>query len=135
MSKSPNSKTEDPAFAADIAQVQRVVIDKAKAGNMQAATIAERVWRRRPRPPLNIRLPRVTDAKSIAEAQGRLIAATSRGRISPNDALALASLIEHRRRALDLVEFEGRLIAIETDDADEDRFQAAAAASHGEHDQ
>jgi hypothetical protein len=128
-----NKAADNFARIADIEEVQRVVIERAKAGNMQAAAIAERAWRRRTRPPLKIRLPPVTDARSIAEAQAKLIAATARGRITPKEALALARLIEHRRRALDLVEFEERLVAIENDRAEQDRLEAADDASDGEY--
>jgi hypothetical protein len=105
----------------DMDDVQRVVLAKAKDGNMHAAAIAERAWRRRPARPVKIDLPPVDDAGGLAAAQVALIAKAANGEITAQQALAFAQLIEHRRRALDLVEYETRLVAIEAENAERTR--------------
>ena len=98
--------------AEDFAEVQRVTLGKAKGGDMPAAAIVERMWRRRDRPVV-LDLPAVTDAASLAEAHARVIAAAAGGKITPRQALAFATLLEWRRRALETVEFERALEEIE----------------------
>jgi hypothetical protein len=56
----------------------------------------------------------VVDAKSLAEAHARVIAATTDGkRLSPRQGLAYSTMLAHRRRALELVEIEEDLAEIE----------------------
>lgn len=97
---------------AEMADVQRVALAAAKAGNMPGATIVERMWRRR-RQTVALDLPPVDDAKGIAAAQSAIIAAVAAEKITPRDGLIYARLIEYRRRALETVEYEASLAEIE----------------------
>src|SRR5258708_29333223 len=97
----------------DWAEIQRAAVEKAKAGNMHAASITERVRRRWRGPTARLDLPPVTDATSLAAAQAEVIAAAARRDITPQDGLAFAAMLECRRRTLGLVEYEARMTALE----------------------
>lgn len=115
---------EDVLSEDDMAEVQRVAIREAKAGNMQATAIVERMHRRRRRTvPLD--LPPVDDAAGLAAAQSEVIAAAARGLITPHEGIAYATMLEYRRRALDTVEYEARLMEIEETNAERARRDAA----------
>ena len=123
MSKIGNASSGfgDAIAPADMAEVERVVIGKAKAGNMQAAAIAARTWRRRRDRPVRIDLPAVDDARGVAAAQGAVIAAAARGEITPREGTAFTAMIEARRRTIELVEYEARLVEIERMNAERAR--------------
>lgn len=108
---------EDVIDEAEMAEVQRVALEKAKAGSMPGAAIVERIWRRRRRTVV-LDLPPVDDARGLAAAQAAVIAAVAGGRITPRDGLAYAALLDHRRRALETVEYEARLTEIEEANAE-----------------
>ena len=111
MNKAP-APDSDVIGEAEIADVQRVALAAAKAGNMPSATLVERMWRRR-RQTVGIDLPPIDDAKGIAAAQSAVIAAVAAEKITPRDGLVYARLLEYRRRALETVEYEATLAEIE----------------------
>ena len=98
---------------ADMAEVQDVALREAKSGSVHAIAIVERMWRRGRGPLVRLDLPPVTDAVSLAAAQGEVIAAAARRDISPQEGLAFAAMLECRRRTLGLVEYEARMTALE----------------------
>ena len=109
--KNPNDP--DIAFSpADLAEIQGVAVQKAKQGDMQAATLVERMWRHRRRT-ATLDLPPVDDAGGLAKAQAAVIAAAAAGQITPREGMAYAAMLDYRRRALDTVEFEERLREVE----------------------
>jgi hypothetical protein len=127
MSKTAKKTTiplaHDPEIAfslADLAEIQGVAVGKAKQGDMQAVAIVERMWRRRRRT-VTLDLPPVDDAGGLAAAQAVVIAAAAAGRITPREGMAYAAMLDYRRRALDTVEFEGRLREIENANAERNR--------------
>ena len=75
------------------------------------------MWRRRRRT-VTIDLPPVDDAGGLAKAQGAVIAAAAAGQITPREGVAYAAMLDYRRRALDTVEFEGRLRELEKTNAE-----------------
>ena len=110
-----NPEPADPEIAfslQELAMIQRAAVEKAKQGDMQAAAIVERMWRRRRRT-VSVDLPPVNDALGLAAAQATVIAAAAAGKITPREGMAYAAMLDYRRRALDTVEFEGRLRAVE----------------------
>ena len=126
MSKTATGKASVPtttcngeiAFSpADMAEIQSVAIREAKQGDMQAAAIAERLWRHRRRT-VTLDLPPVNDARGLAKAQAAVIAAAAAGKITPREGMAYAAMLDYRRRALDTVEFEERLRAVEKANAE-----------------
>ncbi len=63
--------------------------------------------------PVEIDLPPVETAKDITAAHGAVIAAMAKGEITPDDAAAIAGVLEARRRAIETVELEARIEKIE----------------------
>ncbi len=63
--------------------------------------------------PIEIDLPPVETAEDITAAQGAVIAAMARGEITPDDAGTIAGVLEARRRAIETVELEKRIDALE----------------------
>src|SRR5262249_37627947 len=116
MAKSRSRQTANPVAdvltAEDMAEVARAALPKAKEGDQAAALIVLRIWERL-EPTIELDLPEVPDAKSLAEAHARVIAAVARRRITPRQALEVSRLLDWRRRALDTVEFESVLSKIE----------------------
>jgi hypothetical protein len=111
--KTPTDGDSEIAFSlADLAEIQNVAVRQAKQGDMQAAVLVERMWRHRRRS-VSLDLPPVDDASGLAKAQAAVIAAAAAGRITPREGMAYAVLLDYRRRALDTVEFEGRLRDVE----------------------
>jgi hypothetical protein len=111
----------DIAFsAADLAEIQAVIVREARQGNLQAIAIVERIWRHRRRTaPLD--LPPVDDAAGLAAAQATVIAAAASGRITPHEGMAYAAMLDYRRRALDTIELEGQLREIERENEERER--------------
>jgi hypothetical protein len=117
----PASGTIDITFsAADLAEIQAVIVREARQGNLQAIAIVERIWRHRQRT-VSLDLPPVDDAAGLAAAQAAVIAAAAGGRITPHEGVAYAAMLDYRRRALDTVELEGRLREIERENEERER--------------
>jgi len=58
-------------------------------------------------------LPPIASAADVSLALGRVVEAVASARIRPDEAQALASVLEARRRALETVDIENRLAALE----------------------
>ena len=59
-------------------------------------------------------LPNTADAAGVAEAQAAILEAVAVGDLMPGEATALAGIGEARRKAIETVELEQRLTALET---------------------
>ncbi len=105
--------------------VQAVAIRAAREGDIPAAAIVERIWRRGRRTVM-LDLPPVNDAAGLAAARATVIAAAARGEITPREGIAWAHMLDFRRRALDTVEYETRLAQIEKDNAERAKREAEA---------
>jgi hypothetical protein len=96
-------------------EVMRLILGQARQGSLHALRLLERHWRLSDRP-VKLDLPLPTDARSIAEGQARVIAASTDGEtLTSRQGLALSAMLEHRRRALETVEFDRVLTDIEAD--------------------
>lgn len=60
-----------------------------------------------------LELPVIETASDIAAALGRVTNAVAAGELSPEEGAAVASILEVQRRAVETVEFERRLVALE----------------------
>ncbi len=127
----PVPKTGSVVTYQDMADVIAATLSRAKQGDMVAALLIERVWRLRDRT-IALDLPAIIDAKSVAEAQARVLAAVAQNRVTPRAGRDVSTIIEHRRRTLETVEYEDRLSAIERDHAQaetlREKFQAEVKA-------
>ena len=98
----------------DAEAIVRAVIDAAKSGDMTAARmIVERIAPVRKGAPVSFDLPPVETAGDLAAAMGALVQAMAQGEVTPDEAATIASVFEIRRKAIETLEFEQRLTALE----------------------
>jgi Family of unknown function (DUF5681) len=101
-------------MAGDAEGVVRKVIEAAMAGDMTAARlILDRIAPPRRGRPVAIDLPAVTNTVAVTSALGAVIAGLGDGILTPDEAVAVCAVIETQRRAIETVELEVRLRAIE----------------------
>ena len=91
---------------------------KAVALALDGDTVALRLCLERIAPvrkgrPVVLELPSVETAGDVLQALGAVIGAAGSGDITPDEASALAGVIEVKRRAIETVEIERRLVALE----------------------
>jgi hypothetical protein len=97
--------------ASDILQA---VIQQAKGGDVAAAKVVlDRLW-----PPpkgrvLAFDLPAVAGLADVKSAHIAILVAMATGAITPDEASTVASVLESTRRAIETVELEARIAAIE----------------------
>lgn len=91
-----------------------MVKDCAGKGDMKAAAIVlARVWPRRRGRPLELDLPSVETPDGLVRAHAALIAALSRGELTPEEAASVGSVLETQRRAIETLDHERRLVELE----------------------
>jgi Family of unknown function (DUF5681) len=101
-------------MADDAEAVVRRVVEAAKAGDMTAARlILDRVVPARRGRPVAFALPEVNTPHGITAALAAVVKAMSNGTISPDEAAAVAAVIESQRRAIETERLETRMLAIE----------------------
>lgn len=98
----------EPVDATDMADIGRVVVAKAKNGDMKAAEVARKTWRW-PQQAVRLELPPVTDAASLAKAHGAVIATAAEGKMTTRQALDFSTMLEYRRRAVETFEIETKI--------------------------
>jgi hypothetical protein len=107
------------------AKILQSVMQKAEAGDVRAAAVVlARTWPHRRGRPVSLDLPAVDDAAGLAAAQAALIGAAARGEITPDEGASFTSMLENRRRILETVELEKRLVELEELRAEMERRQA-----------
>jgi hypothetical protein len=124
MSRPKPSSKPSPRIAAlaetltaqDMAEALRPAVAKARAGDNEALKIVERHWRLSDRP-VELDLPPITDAKSVADAQAHVIELLATKRLGPRTALACSTIFEYRRRALETLDLETTLSELEANQA------------------
>lgn len=94
--------------------IARTAIEKAKGGDLAAI----RLVLERLAPPLKERLitidlPNTSSATGIEAAQAAIVQAVAHGELTPGEGHTLASLIEARRKALETLDLEKRISALE----------------------
>jgi hypothetical protein len=100
---------EDEASA-----VVTAVVEAAKAGDMTAARIVlDRVAPARKGRPVKFTLPTFETAVQVVDGLGAIITAVADGTLTPDEAAAVANLIEMKRKAIETVEIERRIAALE----------------------
>ncbi len=63
--------------------------------------------------PVKIRMARIETPQDVLGAVATVVGAVGRGTITPSEGQTLASLIETQRKAIEVVELERRLAAVE----------------------
>jgi hypothetical protein len=111
----------DAIGAEGAAAILRAVVEAAIAGDMRAADILlRRLWPERRGRPLRLDLPPVGAARDLPAALGALVRGVAAGEVTPEEAQAVASLLEAQRRAIETADLAERVAALEQ----------AAAGSH-----
>lgn len=95
--------------------ITRVAIEAAKAGDMMAVRLVldRLVPNAKER---TVELPDMPDTSTsagVSQAQQRILESVAAGAITPGEANTLAGVLEQRRKALETVELEQRIAALE----------------------
>jgi len=98
-----------------IEDVANVVVEAARNGDLSAARIVfdklvPTAKERRVELP---NLPDTSTASGVNEAQQRVLEAVATGELTPGEANTLSAIIEQRRKAIETLELERRLVALE----------------------
>lgn len=100
----------------DTDEVIEVVRDRAKAGDMRAAAIMlRRTWPQRRGRTVRLDLPAVDTTGGLVGAQAAVVAAMSRGELTPDEAASVATVLETQRRAIETHDHERRIQELEED--------------------
>ena len=98
----------------DAEAIVRAVIGAAKDGDMQAARLClERLSPPRRSRPVVFPLPALDTVDDIGKAFSAIVAAMDRGELTPDEANAVAAVVELRRKAIETGEMDARLSALE----------------------
>jgi hypothetical protein len=90
------------------------MVEAAKSGDMRAAELVlQRIWPARKSRPIALTLPAIQSASDVVTAVGAVADAVGAGDITPDEGQAVASILETKRRAIETVDLEARLSALE----------------------
>ena len=97
-------------------EITRVILDAARGGDLTAAKLViERMAPPMRERPINIELPATASAQGCSEAQDAILQAVGAGDLLPGEGVALAGIVENRRRAIETVALDERITALEKD--------------------
>jgi hypothetical protein len=102
------TENPEPITARDIADVLQAAVAKAKEGDMFGAEVVRRFWCRR-RETVVLDIGEVRTADQIAAAQGKVVALTFAGSLTPREGRDVSTMIENRRKALHTLEQQRQL--------------------------
>ena len=92
----------------------RKAIEQAKAGDTTALRLClERIAPAPRDRPVTLKLPKVRSADDVGAAMSATLAAMAKGEITPGEAATVAGVLDVKRRALELIELEQRVAALE----------------------
>jgi len=90
------------------------VMEAAKGGDMRAAEIVlARIWPVKKGRPVSLKLPSIKAATDVVAAMGAVADAVGAGDLTPDEGQAVASILEAKRKAIETVELESRVAALE----------------------
>jgi len=94
------------------------LIQKATEMALEGDTVALRICLERILPPrrdrpIQLPLPSIQSAKDTVTAMSQIIEAATTGQIDPHQAQNLAALIENQRKAMETLDLEERIAALE----------------------
>jgi len=112
----------DELGAEGTAEIIRVVDREARKGDMRAAWLMlSRTWPHRRGRLVELDLPSVETSTGLIQAHAAVVAALSRGEITPDEAAAVATVLETQRRAIETHEHARRLRELEKKKAEAER--------------
>jgi len=95
-------------------EITRAVVDAARGGDLSAARLVlERLAPPLRERPIAIDLPNTDTPEGIDQAQRAIVEAVAAGELLLGEGNALAGLVEARRKALETIELERRVTALE----------------------
>jgi hypothetical protein len=95
--------------------IARKVVDMAKEGDISAARLViERLVPVAKERPIFPGLAGYRTAEGIAQAQAAILQAVAAGDLLPGEAATLAGIVEARRKAVETLELEQRITALES---------------------
>ena len=101
-------------FDGEAEALTRKVVELALEGNMTALRLClERICPPRKERPLAVELPDIESAAELPKLTSAILAAVGRGELEPGQAAALAALVAHHGKVLELAELERRISALE----------------------
>lgn len=94
--------------------IMRTAVSAALAGDMRAVEIfLRRLWPERKGRPVAFELPPLVEATDIVSALGGVTQAVAVGDLSPEEGASVAGILDMHRRAIETMELEHRLAAME----------------------
>jgi hypothetical protein len=94
--------------------ILNAMVGAARGGDMSAAALVlSRIWPIRKGRPIALSLPSIQSASDVVAAVGAIADAVGTGEITPDEGQAVASILEAKRRAIETVDLEARLSALE----------------------
>jgi hypothetical protein len=121
-SRNKASVAADALLDGEAEELTRKCIELAKGGDTTALRLCmERIAPVRKGRPITLSLPAVKTATDVLEAIGATVAAMSEGAITPDEASVIAGVLEAKRKAIETLELEKRLAAVEAGIAKEGR--------------
>jgi Family of unknown function (DUF5681) len=101
-------------MANDITAIVQQVIASAKGGDTAAARmVLDRIVPPTRSRPVQFKLPTLTTAADLVAALGAILAAVAAGELTPDEGASVAVLIESKRKAIEIVDLETRVSALE----------------------
>jgi hypothetical protein len=107
----PAMEILDPIDPGDLPAIWKALAQAAIGGNVGAAEVARR-WLRMRQRVLRLDLAPIDDATGVARAQAQLLALVAAGEITPREGRDLSVMVENRRKAIETLEFEPQLHAL-----------------------
>lgn len=96
-------------------EITEAVVGLAKEGDLSAARLVlERLLPPAKERPISLALPSTDTAGGIAEAQQAILQAVAAGDLLLGEGTALAGIVEARRKAVETLQLEQRITALET---------------------
>ncbi|MGD9879457.1 MAG: DUF5681 domain-containing protein [Reyranella sp.] len=104
----------DKLAEADAKAVLAKQIELAKDGDQRAADlILARVWPVRKGRPVSLDFPAISTTDDVVSAVGAVVDAVGSGDLTPDEGIAVASILEAKRKAIETSELEKRIKALE----------------------
>ena len=96
-------------------EIAEAIVGLAKEGDLSAARLVlERLLPPAKERPISLALPGTDTAGGIAEAQQAILQAVAAGDLLLGEGTALSSIVEARRKAVETLQLEQRITALET---------------------
>ena len=94
--------------------ILKKMVEAAKSGDLRAAELVlSRLWPPRKGRTIAMQLPPIDTATDVVKALGAVADAVASGDITPDEGVAVSSVLEIKRRAIETADLESRVIALE----------------------